>query len=116
MQPARGMIPPSIRLWRGVSGIWMGLILIGSFIPAGGGTPNGPGWHVLGYAILTALLQGWLPAWAAGLVAWSYGTAVEAVQWVLPTRSADARDVVANAAGVIVGWLAAWAWARLRRR
>lgn len=116
MQPTRRMIPSSTRLWRGVSGIWMGLILIGSLIPAGGNGPNGVGWHLLGYAILSALLGRWLALWPAALLAWGYGAAVEAMQWVLRTRSAEAADLVANASGVAVGMIATWAWARVRRR
>lgn len=116
MQPTRDMISPGTRLWRGVTGIWMGLILIGSLIPAGGNGSNGAGWHVLGYAILSALLGRWLTAWTAGLLAWGYGAAVETMQWVLPTRSAEAGDLLANAAGVAVGLIATWAWARLKRR
>jgi len=99
-----------------VTGIWMGLILIGSFIPAGGGGPNGAGWHLVGYAILSALLARWLALWPAGLLAWGYGAAVEAVQWVLPTRNAEVGDLAANAAGVAVGLIATWAWPRLWRR
>ena len=110
------MISRGTRLWRGVTGIWMGLILIGSFIPAGGGGPNGAGWHVVGYAILSALLARWLAPWPAGLLAWGYGAAVEAVQWVLPTRNAEVGDLAANAAGVAVGLIATWAWPRLWRR
>ncbi len=116
MQSTRNVISRGIRLWRGVTGIWMGLILIGSFIPAGGGGPNGAGWHVVGYAILSALLARWLAPWPAGLLAWGYGAAVEAVQWVLPTRNAEVGDLAANAAGVAVGLIATWAWPRLWRR
>ncbi|MDP3703328.1 MAG: VanZ family protein [Candidatus Omnitrophota bacterium] len=116
MQSTRNVISRGTRLWRGVTGIWMGLILIGSFIPAGGGGPNWAGWHVVGYAILSALLARWLAAWPAGLLAWGYGAVVEAVQWVLPTRNAEVGDLVANAAGVAVGLIATWAWPRLRRR
>ncbi|MGH2399550.1 MAG: hypothetical protein ACRDF6_06860, partial [bacterium] len=64
----------------------------------------------------TALLAQWIAPWPAALLAWGYGAAVEAGQWVLPTRNAEAGDLLANAVGVAVGLVATWAWPRLWRR
>lgn len=110
------VISPPTRLWRIATGIWMGLILIGSFMPARDGAPSGDWWHVLGYGVLSAFLAQWLETWPAFLIAWGYGAVVEAVQWVLPSRTAEAGDLVANAVGAAVGLIASWAWLRLRRR
>lgn len=92
----------------------MAIILIASVIP--GGVPGGARWHALGYGILSALLGSWIPLPPAAFIAWGYGALMETIQWILPTRYAEAEDLVSNAVGVLIGLFGVWAWPRLRRR
>lgn len=105
------------RTWRTLSGIWMGLILVGSYLPNGNGEmASGAAWHILGYGVLSGLLTRWIETWPAFFVAWGYGGAMEAMQWILPTRSAEVGDLVANAVGAAIGLIASWGWLRLKGR
>lgn len=52
---------------------------------------------------------------AAWIVATLYGVSDEFHQSFVPTRSADLRDVSADAIGAALGLLAAWAWGIIRR-
>jgi len=52
---------------------------------------------------------------AAWIVATLYGVSDEFHQSFVPTRSADPRDVSADAIGAGLGLLAAWAWGIIRR-
>jgi len=52
---------------------------------------------------------------AAWIVATLYGVSDEFHQSFVPTRSADPRDVSADAIGAALGLLAAWAWGIIRR-
>jgi VanZ family protein len=74
--------------------------------------------HLAVYLLLGAL---WLAAWRAGApgarrtaavwaAATAYGALIEAVQAVLPWRSAEAADVLMNAVGAAVG---VWVGSRL---
>ena len=49
-------------------------------------------------------------AWVAVLVATMYGVSDEWHQAFVPTRTADALDIAADAAGALIGSGAAWAW------
>ena len=65
----------------------------------------------LPFGVLVAVAaERWRPAArvrTAGLLALGFSIAAETVQWLLvPDRTVDARDVVANTAGAVVGALA----------
>lgn len=73
--------------------------------PSDGGTvPLDLLLHLVGYAVLGALLvrAGWRP-FTAVLVASVFGLGVEAVQFLLPFRTASGLDAVANLAGASIG-------------
>ncbi len=86
-------------------------------LPPGGDKP----WHLLAYVGLAVLV---VRAMAAGLprriapatAAWSiaigiaYAMSDEFHQAFVPGRTADVRDLVADALGVIVGTGLCWAW------
>jgi len=99
-------------LWRGASAIWMVVILIVSILPPSLGGQGGVAGHVLGYGIFVLLLRRWQGVWPAALLAWGYGTLIEAIQWALPYRSAELIDLVVNGAGVAVGLLVDRWWPR----
>src|SRR5262245_20197240 len=86
-------------------------------IPAGTDKP----WHALAYCGLAVLvvraLAGGLPrridrgiALSALLIAIGYAFTDEFHQMFVPGRSADLRDIVADAIGVAAGTIACWAW------
>jgi VanZ family protein len=52
---------------------------------------------------------------AAWAIAAGYGVTDEWHQSFVPGRSADVRDLVANAAGAFVALAGAWAWGIIRR-
>jgi hypothetical protein len=94
------------RLRRLATAGWMMVILAGSLLPPEAGAPGGPGWHLVGYAVLGGLLggargaRGALTAWLLGV---AYGALVEGLQWAVGYRAAEAPDVAVNAAGVAIG-------------
>lgn len=76
--------------------------------------------HFLLFAVLAALLARWwsrsgvgAPLLAAALVALAYGGVTEALQTIVPARSPEWLDLVADAAGALAG--AALFGRRLRR-
>ena len=76
--------------------------------------------HVLAFATLVFLAQGTtrrpnVPHLATVCAAFLYGAAIEAVQAWVPGRSSDWRDLVANAAGITLGYALAWAVWRGKR-
>ncbi len=82
------------------------------FTPRTGGEGLFPGADKVVHALLFGLLAattrwrfGPLPAGLVAVVA--YAVVSELVQGVLPTRSGDAYDVVADLCGVLAGWLLA---------
>ncbi|HXF83373.1 MAG TPA: VanZ family protein [bacterium] len=91
------------RLRRLATAGWMMVILAGSLLPPEAGAPGGPGWHLLGYAVLGALLAGARGALTAWLFGVAYGALVEGLQWVVGYRAAEMPDVAVNAAGVALG-------------
>ena len=98
--------------WRVLTGVWMGVMLVGSLLPPGAGGRGGDIWHLLGFGILTVLLTAWMPVGTSAGVAWAYGIMLEGFQLLTRYRDAEVRDLLMNAAGVAVGLLA---WAVLRR-
>jgi VanZ family protein len=69
------------------------------------------------FALLAAATWWRFAAHRAGLVAvLAYGVASEIIQSVfLPNRDGDVRDVAADAAGALLGWLVVSRWARRGR-
>ncbi|RXK47488.1 VanZ family protein [Halorientalis pallida] len=98
--------------------VYAAVVLVASVAdpPAGGLTPAGPlglvgvdKWlHAVGYATLTLLvayaLSGATKRWPAVAVAVAaiYGAGIEVVQSVLPFRSFDVLDVLANTLGALL--------------
>jgi VanZ family protein len=56
----------------------------------------------------------WGQAMLAALLTAAYGATDELHQWFVPGRTADVRDLAADAAGALVAVLAAYAIARVR--
>lgn len=56
------------------------------------------------------------PRWLVWLAAVGVGLVTEGGQWLLPYRGYDVNDLVANALGVTIGWLAVLALKRRRKR
>ena len=100
-------------LWLAVWALMAAAVAIGSLLPAS----DVPGWtfpgadkaqHALGYAALAAyavmLFATRGAHWRAASALLLYGIGIEAAQgWLTASRSADALDVVANAAGIAAG-------------
>ena len=84
-------------------------ILVLALVPGGSAMPS-TGWdkanHLLAFFVLAVLGVMAYPsqtAWVIfGLLA--YGVLIEAAQFFTPTRSADWRDIFANALGLALGW------------
>lgn len=104
------------RIWRAALLVWMAVLMAGSLLPTTIGAPGGPGWHLLGYAVLGVLLGRGPALWLAWLLGFAYGALIEAIQWVLGYRAAEGADLVVNGLGVLVGLLGGRAALRFRRR
>ena len=100
------------RLWH--AGGWLGVVLtlLVSLLPPaleGGESHVDKLAHLLGYALLMfwwaqlVVHQRWKLAAAVML----FGVAIELLQGLTPERQADPLDALANAAGALLGWLAA---------
>lgn len=85
--------------------------------------PPGPDkpWHAIAYfgfaVVVVRAVAGGLPRRidrrTAGLAiafAVTYAVTDEMHQWFVPGRSADVRDLIADAIGVLAGTTACWAW------
>lgn len=64
---------------------------------------GGPGYHLVGFSVLTALLSRSLPPVQAAAAAWLYGLLLEALQSFVPYRGAELVDVGVNTVAVILG-------------
>lgn len=111
--------PTSLRsrllLWTGLAGLWWALIFIGTHIPAS--LPGGPSFidkfeHASAFfglaALLCAAYEAWRPRqqWGYCLVfvaAIVYGAIDEWTQSLVPYRSSDWRDWLADAGGAALG-------------
>ena len=81
------------------------------FAPSTGGGPDVPGIDKIVHLALFALLAA-TARWRFGgvgtlLAVCGYAVLSEVAQLLLPTRSGDVLDVLADLAGVAVGWVAA---------
>lgn len=80
--------------------------------------------HGLAFAFLMLWFSALYPlrqAWRVALALLGYGVVMELLQGLSGQRSAELRDLLADAAGIAAGWLLAWAglhrWCRwLERR
>jgi VanZ family protein len=65
--------------------------------------------HLAGYALLMAWWAQLVVArrWKLALAVVLFGIAIEGLQGLTASRQADPLDVLANAGGVLLGWLAA---------
>lgn len=59
----------------------------------------------MGFAAALALPATWLHTRIAAAGLLSYGAFIESVQWLLPTRTADTADLLADALGAAAGLL-----------
>lgn len=88
-------------------------VVVGSLLPGGGGSPPVPLWdellHVVGYAAVAGTLAVALDgperrhAVVAFAVAVALGGALELLQGLTATRTADPTDAVSNAVGAALG-------------
>lgn len=85
------------------SGLWILIILVASLLPGNTSGASGTGWHLFGYAVLVVLLAAWQSILRAAVAAWSIGAIVELLQLLVAYRVAETGDLVANAAGVVLG-------------
>ncbi len=70
----------------------------------------------MGFAAALARPASWRHAWLAALGLLGYGVFIELVQSVLPTRTADIGDLLADALGAVAGLLLVAALRRVWRR
>ena len=121
------MSTPILRLWAPVA-LYMAVLFALSSQSVLPGASLTPDWmqHGVAYAGLAVVTlratsggqcsgirsRALLAAW---IVATLYGVSDEFHQSFVPTRSADPRDVSADAIGAALGLLAAWAWGIIRR-
>jgi VanZ family protein len=114
-------------VWAGIAWIGVALALILSLWPGGAPLPFRL-WdkleHALGYFILTLWFMGLYPRARypqLALGAFLLGIGIELLQAFTPTRAMELGDAAANALGIGLAWLIAWAglggWAaRVERR
>ncbi len=73
--------------------------------------------HLFAFAVLTVLGRRAYPGYPApmmlGLLA--YGALIEVLQHLTGYRTAELLDLLADGAGLVIGWQAAWLAGRLRR-
>lgn len=101
-----------MRLWR--AGGWLGiaLTLVFSLGPPTLGEDESQLdklAHVAGYAVLTFWWAQLITRrrWRLALAVMAFGGVIELLQGHAPERQPDPADALANAAGVLLGWLAA---------
>jgi VanZ family protein len=117
----------SLGLWLPVIA-YMAILFQLSSHPALPGSTLTPDWvqHAVAYAGLAAVTLRatsggrWAGVTAASLaaawlIATIYGASDELHQAFVPSRTADLRDLAADAAGAAAGLGAAWAWGIIRR-
>ena len=96
-------------MWRLAFGVCLLAVLVLALAPADMPMP-GTGWdksnHMLAFSVMSLLGKRALPgrtmALLAGLLA--YGALIEGLQSFAPNRSANWHDLLADAAGLVLGW------------
>ncbi|MCC5795601.1 MAG: VanZ family protein [Chromatiales bacterium] len=66
--------------------------------------------HLLTFAVLMAWFAGLVPTarhWQLALLLLTYGILIELLQAFTPDRQAELADVLADAAGILLGWAGA---------
>ena len=99
----------TLMAWRLAFGICVMAVLVLALMPTDVPMPS-TGWdksnHLLAFSVMALLgRRAWLGrtmALLAGLLA--YGALIEVLQSFTPNRSADWRDLVADAVGLALGW------------
>ena len=116
--PAGALVRKPNRLWYLVFGVSLAVQLIVVYAPAGPAGPRINGLdkviHVFIFAVpaLTALMVGIRARWALVILA-VHAPVSELIQHlVLPHRSGDVLDVLADLTGVVLGGWAYLAWTR----
>ena len=100
-------------LWLGIGGILVVLVIAGSLGPAMSviGARSDKLMHLVAYLVLAVWFGGVYrparyPLLAAGLLV--LGAVMEVAQGMLPYRSMELADALANAAGVLAGIVLCW--------
>jgi VanZ family protein len=119
---------------RGLLGLWLPVIIYMAAIFYVSSLPQPPmptatdkPWHLLAYlgfaVVVVRAVAGGRPrriclrtAGRAIAIAVMYAVSDEIHQMFVPGRSADLTDLIADAAGVLVGTGACWVWGASRRR
>lgn len=116
--------PEQRRLWRLLLGVLFLAITWLALVPDPP-TAISTGWdktnHLLAFGSLAfsgvwALWREPRHWWRLAAVLLAYGVGIEIAQGLLPPRSADAADVLADGVGIAIGLLAAWPFAVMTRR
>jgi VanZ family protein len=108
--------PALHRFWRG---LWLALAVVAcsfAFTPAEHAPTLGFGdklnhiaaFMALGFVAALALPVGWRHTFLASAVGLALGVFIELVQAYLPTRTAEAADVVGDAVGLALGMALLW--------
>ena len=100
------------RLWRAGGWLGIGVTLVVSLMPPALGNDDSHTdkvAHLFGYALL---MFWWAQLvtrrrWKLALAVVVFGVGIELLQGLTPDRLPDPADALANAAGVLLGWLAA---------
>jgi VanZ family protein len=104
--------PDLLQLWRVAGWLGVALTLVVSLTPPALDTSGGHAdklVHLTGYAVLTLWWAQLVVErrWRLALSVVALGVLIEGLQGLTPVRQPDVLDVLANASGVLLGWLAA---------
>lgn len=106
-QPRRQVLP--LLAWRLAFGLCVLAVLVLALMPTDVLIPS-TGWdksnHLLAFSVMALLGMRAFPSRTMGVLAGLlvYGVLIEVLQSFTPGRSADWRDVVADAVGLALGW------------
>ena len=100
------------RLWRAAGWLGVAFTLVVSLMPPALDDSQGHAdkiVHLAGYAVLTFWWAQLVvrARWKLAVLVVLFGVAVELLQGLTPNRHPDPLDVLANSAGVLLGWIAA---------
>lgn len=100
------------RTWRAIGILILALIVIGSLTPVPSTNIKIQAYDKVAHVLMYLLLMAWFSQvytnnnriLVAGLC-FAVGLGLELLQGMVPYRTFDLHDVIANTAGIIVGWL-----------